>query len=202
MKRFIVILSLVLISQLSFGQYYGEVRQSQMDSLNNMVFKSLRTSGFERPKHVKAFDVFYATYDGFTTKSAFAHGNFVKRLHIGSSPESKKLMKIDANVYLCDENGNAFAVHDGYCNLFHSNEKFLTREMERLGIRAVYRLAFVCDYWYVFGVGRDGETYIISDSQNMTFRVQDCPDEIWENAFYNKLDSSVPTDNLRTKIGN
>lgn len=192
---------LVMVSLASFGQHhYGEISQNMRDSLNNEVFRILRLSDFERPRHVKAFDVFYMVYEGFTTKSAFYHGNFTKFMYRDYSNLSKNQVKIHADVYLCDVKGDAFAVFNGY-QLYYSRERYLTREMIRLGMKQVYKLINVCGIMSpYFGIGTDGEAYIILSLEEKTFRVQDCPDELWNDKFLEKLELSIPLEQLRIKM--
>ena len=196
-------LILLMLSTLSIAQcdkYYGEVLDVTRDSLNKEVLKRFRCSGIEKPRHIKVYDVFLATYDGFTCKSDFCRGHFKDNMCIERCPSSTRLMNLEATVLICDESGNEIVKFDGY-QFYYANGQYLSSEMMRLGIKDVYVLLNVCGYNSTFfGTDKSDETYVIIEDKCQTFRVQDCPDEVWEKVFINPNNPSFEINQPKLKM--
>lgn len=179
---------LILISVSSFAQcdkYYGRVNDATRDSLNREVLNQFRCSGIARPKHIKVLNVFIATYEGFTSKSSFLGCSFCDFMYIDRAPRSRRLMNINAITMICDEFGKEIAEFDGY-QFNYASRQYLTMEMIRLGINDVYMFLNECGTFSTFfGVDKNNETYIIFENKCQTFKVRDCPDDIWDKVFIN-----------------
>jgi hypothetical protein len=166
---------------------------SILNELDRRVLQQVKYVGFEMPSHTKTFNVIYGAYDGFTTKGAFGQGRFFDKFNPDYSPNSNRLMKVHADVILCDADGYAFAMFDG-CDFYVYKFSYLTQEMIRLGMRNVYCLVNVCGYEAIYwGVGNDGESYVIMPAKEFTYLVQDCPDDVWDSLFQVHNDLRINT---------
>lgn len=166
---------------------------SVLNELDRRALQKVKYVGFEMPSHTKTFNVIYGAYDGFTTKGAFGKGRFLDKFNPDYSPNSNRLMKIHADVILCDADGYAFAKFNGYdYNVYKYS--YLTQEMIRLGMRNVYCLVNVCGYESIYwGVGNDGESYVIMPVKECTHLVQDCPNDVWDSLFQVHNDLRINT---------
>ena len=189
MKKFIVVLSVLLLGLVTQAQELNSKDvPALLDSLNREVFQMLRSTEYPRPMHIKAFNVLYGVYDGRTSKASISKGRFVKYVKPSDQSLSWQLMHVRADVLLCDADGHGFLMFDGY-NFYGYRGAYLTEQMMRLGMRYVYCFANVCGFDPIYwGVGTDGESYVILPMEEQTFLVQDYPDELWDDLFQVKND--------------
>lgn len=199
MKQYLIMLVIAFIGTFSFAQTNKNVEfVLKLDTLDRVVLQQLKFAGFERSTHTKAFNIVYGVYDGLTTKGAFGKGRFLDKFHPDYSPNSNRLMKVHADVILSDADGYAFAMFDGY-NYYIYKSSYLIREMIRLSMRHVYCLCNVCGYESIYwGIGNDGESYVILPTIECTFMVQDCPDDVWKGLFQVQNDLRINTNSANT----
>ena len=192
MKQCIVTLFVLMMVLAAHAQgFESKDIPALLDSMDREVIHALRVTGYPMPKHIKAFNVLYGMYDGRTSKTAISKGRFARYFELVYYSNPERLFKLRAEVHLCDPEIQGIVTHDGFCfRRYHpSLHKYLIEQMMRLGLRHVCCFMNVCGlnpiYW---GIGNDGESYVILPHKEQTYLVDDYPDELWDKLFMVKND--------------